>query len=208
MKKVYIYTLADPITEEIRYIGKTNNLKARYLGHLSKNNPKSHKSNWIKSLFNRNLKPKIEILEEVPIEDWKFWEVYWISQFKTWGFNLTNHTFGGDGITFSNEGSFKKQHIPWNKNRTGYTTKKKGYSVSREIRLKISKTLKGQESKRKKKVKQFDMNRNLIKEFNSITEAKLETGIKGINNALTGRAKSAGGYIWKYYKQEKNRNYE
>jgi hypothetical protein len=50
--------------------------------------------------------------------------------------------------------------------------------------------------KKKRKVKQLDMNRNLIKEFSSITEAKLQTGIKGINNVLTGRAKKAGGYLW------------
>ena len=49
---------------------------------------------------------------------------------------------------------------------------------------------------KKRKVKQLDMNRNLIKEFSSITEAKLKTGIKGINNVLTGRAKKAGGYLW------------
>lgn len=40
------------------------------------------------------------------------------------------------------------------------------------------------------------MNKNLIKKFSSITEAKLETGIKGISNVLTGRAKTAGGYLW------------
>ena len=40
------------------------------------------------------------------------------------------------------------------------------------------------------------MNRNLIKEVSSITEAKLQTGIKSINNVLAGRAKKAGGYLW------------
>ena len=29
------------------------------------------------------------------------------------------------------------------------------------------------------------------------------SGIKGISNVLTGRAKTAGGYLWEYYKQEK-----
>lgn len=40
------------------------------------------------------------------------------------------------------------------------------------------------------------MNKELINEFTSITEAKVQTGIKGINNVLIGRAKTAGGYIW------------
>ena len=68
--------------------------------------------------------------------------------------------------------------------------------LQKETKEKISNTLKGKISKKKRKVKQLDMNRNLIKEFSSITEAKLQTGIKGINNVLTGRAKKAGGYLW------------
>ena len=43
-----------------------------------------------------------------------FWETYWISQFKTWGYNLINYTEGGDGSTFGNQTSFKKGQKPWN----------------------------------------------------------------------------------------------
>lgn len=42
----------------------------------------------------------------------------------------------------------------------------------------------------------FNEKMEKVKEFSSITEAKEETEIKGINNALTGRAKTAGGFIW------------
>jgi hypothetical protein len=197
MKTIYIYTLANPITNEIRYVGKTNNIKARYLGHLSKNNPKSHKANWIKSLTNQGLNPKLEILDIVSIENWKFWEKYWISQLLSWGFNLTNHTFGGEGSTFGNSGSFKKSHLPWNLNKKGYSTTKKGTFVPEDVKKKISLTLTGRPSLKKVSVKQFDKNMNLIQKFASITEARNITGIKGINNALTGRAKTAGGYIWR-----------
>jgi len=34
----YIYTLANSETDEIRYIGKTNNLKDRYRKHLENRN--------------------------------------------------------------------------------------------------------------------------------------------------------------------------
>ena len=51
-------------------------------------------------------------------------------------------------------------------------------------------------SKKKRIIKQLDMNNNLIKEFSSITEATIQTGIKGISNVLIGRAKTAGGYLW------------
>jgi group I intron endonuclease len=49
-----------------------------------------------------------------------------------------------------------------------------------------------------KPVIQLDKNNNIIKEYKSITEARNETNIKGIKNVVTGLAKTAGGFIWKY----------
>lgn len=40
----------------------------------------------------------MEVLDIVENDEWQFWEQYWISQTKAWGFNLTNLTIGGDGI--------------------------------------------------------------------------------------------------------------
>jgi group I intron endonuclease len=50
-----------------------------------------------------------------------------------------------------------------------------------------------------KKVSQFTLNGDFVKLWDSINIAKKTTGIGGINNALTGRAKTAGNFIWKYY---------
>ena len=48
---VYIYTLTDPITNQVRYVGKTKNLKQRRHNHLNKCLDKNtHKRNWINSL--------------------------------------------------------------------------------------------------------------------------------------------------------------
>ena len=229
METVYIYTLEHPITEEIRYVGKTRNPKMRFHNHCNKlHNEKSHKRYWINKLKKEGLKPKMKILDEVLESEWKFWERFWINQLKQWNFNLVNHTSGGDGLTLGNETSFKKGNIPWNygtakpkilkgnrgktensvknqfkkgvkpwnKGVTGYNTSRKGKPLQKEIKEKISNTLKGKPSNKKRNIKQLDMNRNLIKKFSSITEAKLETGIKGISNVLTGRAKTAGGYLW------------
>ena len=229
METVYIYTLEHPVTEEIRYVGKTRNPKMRFHNHCNKlHNEKSHKRNWINKLKKEGLKPKMKILDEVLESEWKFWEKFWINQLKQWNFNLVNHTSGGDGLTLGNETSFKKGNIPWNsgtakpkilkgnrgktensiknqfkkgvkpwnKGVTGYNTSRKGKPLQKEIKEKISNTLKGKPSNKKRNIKQLDMNRNLIKKFSSITEAKLETGIKGISNVLTGRAKTAGGYLW------------
>lgn len=97
---IYIYTLKNPITNEIRYVGKTNDLKHRYQQHLFIGKKiTTHCKSWIKSLIDNNLKPILEVIDICLIEEHAIIEKYWISQFKTWGFNLTNHTEGGEGIT-------------------------------------------------------------------------------------------------------------
>jgi hypothetical protein len=56
------------------------------------------------------------------INEWMFWETY-ISQFKTWGFDLINYTNGGGGCTFANQTGFKG-HTSWlGKNHSEETKK-------------------------------------------------------------------------------------
>jgi hypothetical protein len=96
---VKIYTLSCPDTKEIRYVGKTiKTLKARLQHHISTSKKrKNYNANWIKSITNNNKEPVIELVEECDLNEWEFWEKYWISQFKNWGFKLTNYTNGGQG---------------------------------------------------------------------------------------------------------------
>ena len=109
METTNIYVLIDPITNMVRYVGKANNVTQRYRAHLNKaRDHQTHKRNWVNSLKKLGLKPIIEVIDVVSIDEWVFWETYWISQMKTWGFELVNNTLGGDGSTFGNSGSFKK----------------------------------------------------------------------------------------------------
>ena len=64
-KKTYIYSLAHPITEEIRYVGKTNNLIQRLQVHL-RDKAKTHKNNWIKSLLLNKMIPLIDVIDKLP----------------------------------------------------------------------------------------------------------------------------------------------
>lgn len=97
---VFIYTLSDA-DGKIRYVGKTKQyLKQRLYSHIleSKNSTTTtHKKNWIKSLLEKGERPTIQVIDEVPESEWPFWEQYWIDQMKSWGFNLTNSTEGGQG---------------------------------------------------------------------------------------------------------------
>lgn len=101
-KTTSIYVLKHPISDEIRYVGKTKtDVRDRYAHH--KYNWKiikgkmSHVNTWIKHLSKDNLYPIMEVVDEVPTSEWQFWEIYWIAQFKAWGCNLCNHSKGGEG---------------------------------------------------------------------------------------------------------------
>lgn len=108
MKTTYIYILKDPITYEVRYVGKSNNPKRRLTYHLSKTKDLgTHKRNWINSL---NSKPILEIIKEVPKNEWQSYEKYYIEYYTSIGCNLVNWGDGGEGLTYGNQTSFKKGH--------------------------------------------------------------------------------------------------
>lgn len=54
--------------------------------------------------------------------------------------------------------------------------------------------------KNRKEIIQYDINMNLISEYENIRKASLETGISesSIRSNCSGKSKSAGGFIWKY----------
>lgn len=62
-KTVYIYIILNPITNEVRYVGKTTNIKRRLYQHLhTKLN--SYCSKWIFSLLKQNIIPEGIITED------------------------------------------------------------------------------------------------------------------------------------------------
>jgi len=84
----------DPDTLEIRYIGKTGNIKNRYSSHISNaKRLKSRLANWIKYLAKSNKLPIIDIIEECIEESWEQREIYWISYYQS--NKLCNNHIGG-----------------------------------------------------------------------------------------------------------------
>lgn len=221
----YIYALADPITDNICYVGKTNNLNKRKSEHNYLNREiSSHKKNWIQKLKKNGLSPNLIVLDEVD-EDWIYWESYWIAQMRTWGFDLLNHTNGGDG-GFANSGSFRKGRVPWNKGKgfvkscivcsTSYFSNRGANkkTCSRECANQHRKNLgikppqhtipwnKGRtySSTRSRKVLQLDFWGNIVQEHNSCKEAALRMGCisETIRRACSGAQKTAKNFKWKY----------
>lgn len=153
-KHTYIYSLEFP-EGNIRYIGKADNLKKRYQGHLSKiNQNTSHKNSWIKSLIEAGEKPVMNVVDKVPSKEWEFWEEHYIWLFRSFGFKLTNLTFGGDGasnlthevkskISETLKRTYSEGYEAWNKGTVGLVGKwNKGIVRTEEQKRKISKTKK------------------------------------------------------------------
>lgn len=93
----YIYIMQCPQTLDVRYVGKTNNPSLRKRSHLWHSlKGRTHCSRWVKNLSDRGFMPIFTVIDQINGE-WEWLEIYWIEQFKNWGYNLTNLTKGGEG---------------------------------------------------------------------------------------------------------------
>jgi hypothetical protein len=110
---VYIYTLSDPETGEVRYVGKTLDMPHRMRGHLAVRGT-AHRNSWIKSLRVRGLMPVMEELERIENSDdtdWQEVERFWIAYFRFLGVRLTNIDSGGLGGKKQAVESIKKRTV-------------------------------------------------------------------------------------------------
>lgn len=101
-KPVTIYGLVDPITNEIRYVGKTvATPQHRLTVHLAEEGRSLRKRKvlaWFAGLRSAGERPQIIVLEVVqPGCNWTEAEQFWIAYFRFIGARLCNLTTGGDG---------------------------------------------------------------------------------------------------------------
>ena len=169
------------------YIGKTINLSYR-IGH--------HRKTYGKNV-------KIEILDLVDTSKWVFWERYWISQFKTWGFELTNANDGGGGSTKCNFGPERGKKI--SSSCCGLSKSHKGRSFTDDHKAKI-KAKRNHLKERKNTwtslpIIQLDLEGNFIREWKSQTQAQIffnKPKSDGIGACCRGEQKTAYNYKWKF----------
>lgn len=170
MTNAYIYTLCDPRSGDVRYVGKTIDLGARAKSHLRRE--KTHKGAWVRSLLTAGVTPRLEVLDVVPHDEWKFWEQHWIQVFRGWGFDLVNGDNGGLG-----------------RHRT-----------TKAVCLKISSSLKGRPRPDLcKPVFAYTKAGVFVAAFPSTDIAAEAYGISrpNISRALDSATRLCGGYLWR-----------
>ena len=222
--------------ENIRYIGCTHReLKLRLKEHIQEShyrnepNKKTHKENWIqKELKLKNNILITEIEKNISISKVEKTEVKNIKYYKSLGYKLTNATSGGIiNRTVSNEtkNRIRKARLG---TKSSQETKDKLRAAgflrinSEKTRQKMSRGISGktrgkkltndrvknlrENAKDKKPVLKYDKNGKFVCEYQSIKEAKRDTGT--LENSIAAccnkdtKYRSAGGFIWKFKKQD------
>lgn len=166
MNRFIIYALSDPHTDEVRYIGKSSSGTRRAKVHMQESNLRiesnTYKTRWIKEVIRSGHLPKIEVIEVLSDDSLlNEAEVFWICQFRAWGFKLTNLTDGGEGArgyVQSADSKAKRAAAITGMRRTLEQRAKmrdahKGKVINKETRIKISNTLRGKKQSVETKIK-------------------------------------------------------
>jgi group I intron endonuclease len=95
---VQIYGLIDPTTEQVRYVGKSQDAERRFYQHKYRSNNEKHFENthlhrWLRKLSREGLTPGLVILEVVEDNYWVEREKHWIAHYGLE--NLCNMNAGG-----------------------------------------------------------------------------------------------------------------
>jgi len=158
---IVIYTISDPRTGLVRYVGKTIDFKYRCRKHRTEKN-KTYKAQWVKGLIALGLEPIFEIIDECTEEDWQDKERFYIRLFKAMGANLLNQLPGGEG---------------------GSTMRGKKLTAEQAAKISLSKIGKSNPASGKnnvinkgKKVDRFTMDGVFIERHPSIRQAGIDVG--------------------------------
>ena len=183
---LYIYTMSDPVSGLVRYVGKTKNPKQRFRKHLTSKKLNTKSCRWIKGLKAKGLKPVFEIVDTCTESDWQQKERQYILVFKSIGAGLLNQLPGGEGgATMLGKKLTEEQKAKISKSKLG---KSRPASLGVIIR-------------NKKAIVQYDLNGNLIAEHDSIREAarsinRSQRRIQMMVNNVGKKVNHVGGYIF------------
>jgi len=168
-----IYILIDPITDECRYVGKAENAHKRFIRHIweaKKPGRKKHLYCWISSLLDKGEKPIQIVIDNV--QDWKYWEAFYIEYYRYVGCNLTNLCEGGQGNSgYTHTEEWKQMMSEKNKGRKPWNT---GMNLSEEHREAIAQGNKGKKFSEESKKKIGKANAKAHRKKSKFTEKDIE----------------------------------
>lgn len=147
-----IYTLSDPDSGAIRYVGQTaRTLEVRLKFHCYDYKKTTHRGRWINSLRKRGVRPVIKEIDRVDENRWEAAEKKWIAHYRSLGCDLVNGSDGGEGSPgwvatpeFRKRMSDAHKGVPLSeehKKKIGQAHK--GRIISQETREKVSAFFKG-----------------------------------------------------------------
>jgi hypothetical protein len=196
--KIYLVTNIDNDPNKV-YIGKT----------------KDSRENKHKKTFGSQITyTYIDEVNSLNKEDWEPLETKWIQYYKDIGYNVINKNKGGGGPTFHTDAAKQKIGNSVSEKLKGRESPMKGRKHTEETKQQQSISALGKHKgggftgkkhkaesllKIYKPIYQIDpISEIIINEFTSVDNALRQLNIKGISNVLKGRAKTAGGFKWKY----------
>lgn len=94
-----IYALVDPRTLLVRYVGQSSSGLKRPCSHAqpAQMQKRTHTAAWCRQLARDGLRPAAVVLEHASREHLSERECWWIAYGRALGWDLTNHTDGGEG---------------------------------------------------------------------------------------------------------------
>lgn len=201
-----IYKITSPNNKI--YIGRSSNIEKRFKQYKSFNKSNNSQIKLIRSFNKYGIENHIfEIIEECLFEELNIKERYWQDYYDVIsekGLNLILTKTNEKPTVFSIETRIKmslshkgKKKKPFTKTHIENLSKShKGKIVSEETKNKMGVV-----------ILQYDLNLNLINEYKTITEASQNTNIRlsNIQQVCKNKRKTAGGYIWKYKDENKQR---
>lgn len=228
MNKIHkpgIYTLIDPCTNDIRYVGKGTPWFSRSRSHLMPSVMKRCYAlpvyRWIKKLSKFGLKPLIIHVQEfdcISRPDLSSAEIYWIKHFKALGCSLLNCTDGGEGLlNISNELRQQRSIIARRLKHTDETKEriaasKRSIPKPQHVKDKIAAALIGRKTRPKTTEERerislsqrhatpiIDNNGNIYRN-QEYAARMLNMNSKDINAVLRGRQLTTKGYSFKYFR--------
>lgn len=204
---IYIYALSDPTTSEVRYVGKTINLRKRYLKHLNPSSKCKHCSAWIQGLLKEGLEPNQQVLETLsPDACWEPVEQKWIAYYKAAGCDLTNITAGGEGgATYGRLGKKNTPEHIKKSSRLGVSVKHTPESNKKRVE-----GIRRYYELNKRKVYQYGLDGLFLQEWESAVDAAnaLSIAHSGITKVCRTQKGRVTKWQWRYEKSEVITAYE